>query len=150
MENGSFDEWNCCPTGWDIADNVGIETGNVHTLPRAVALGVPPNKDDSARLGQTIKDTDPDCCYVLDFFVTGSSNKPVKAQVLFNQTVEVEVLIPQNTQPQYLYYREFVGCPQGADVSVLFIKEGNGTIFIDDVGLRAAGPCDVDDLKSCP
>lgn len=141
VENGSFDDWNTAPEGWDVVVNVGQEDNNVHTLPFAAQLGVPPNTNDEARLGQDI-DAQAGCCYRFEFHATGSSNQAFRAQVLFDDTVVSEILIPAVVQPQYSYFSTYTPCvPPGTEVSILFIKPGTGSLFVDDVGFVAEGPC---------
>lgn len=128
--------------GWDVTTNVGIEEDNVHSVPFAAQLGIAPTTNDPAVLAQTIEGLDPDCWYYFDFHIGGSSNQFVTAAVLFDATVVSSVTIPAVTRSPYSYYRLVVPCPpEGADVTVEFTKPGTGIILVDDVALRAAGPC---------
>ena len=139
VENGDFANG---LAGWDTTMNVGVETGNVHSVPNAARLGVPPNVNEPAILAQVIDDIDYNCCYILDFFIDGSRNQPITVQVLFGEVTGAQVVIPATIQPDYSYYRVFVPCPpEGEQVTVVFSKPGTGNIFVDDVGFWAAGVC---------
>jgi hypothetical protein len=130
------------PEDWDIVQNVGQESTNVHTLPFAAKMGVPPNVNDPAALGQTIQGAGANCRYRFESHATGSSNQPFLAQVFFNGTVVAEVQVPQVVQPQYSYFSTYTPClPPNTMVRILFTKPGTGSFFVDDVGFVAEGPC---------
>ncbi len=139
MANGDFADG---LTDWDTTTNVGPETSNVHSIPGAAQLGVPPNQNEPATLAQVIDDFDTSCCYVMDFFIDGSGNMPVTASVLVGETTVASVTVPNTTQSGFRYYRVFVPCTtEEGEALVVFNKPGTGAIFIDDVGLHAVGPC---------
>ncbi|MDD4337579.1 MAG: hypothetical protein PHH46_09395 [Firmicutes bacterium] len=127
-----------------MAENVGREANNVHTLAYAAQLGIPGGVDDPARLGQTVTEAECGCCYRFEFHATGRSSKgeSFRAQVLYDGTVVREILLPNLVEPQYSYFSTYVPCvPPGTTVDILFIKPGVGTWFVDDVGFIAEGPC---------
>lgn len=134
--------------GWDAIVNVGAETENVHSIPGAAQLGIAPNQDEAALLAQIIEGYDPSCCYVMDFFIEGSSNMSVVAAVVVDRVTVAAVTVPSTTESGYRYYRVFVPCAaEEGQASVVFSKPGTGTVFIDDVGFHAIGPCPENNLS---
>lgn len=123
---------------------MGRETLNVHTLPFAAQLGIPPNVNEEARLGQIIEQAESGCCYRFEFHATGSGNTPRIARVLFDSVVAAEIILPAVIQPQYSYFSTYTPCvPSGTELTILFIKPGTGSLFIDDVAFIAEGSCDI-------